>query len=135
MTINSLTSVSLKPAILLVSLTRDARTTEAVLSVRRFAVSILSARQEHIARRFARAGEDHFAGLPLAYGEHAVPVVPAALAHLECQVLGAQGVGDHRVIFGLVTGVCQRSGDPLTFLRGRFGDFTGRDEDVPLWFF
>jgi flavin reductase (DIM6/NTAB) family NADH-FMN oxidoreductase RutF len=95
----------------------------------------LAARQEHIARRFARAGEDHFAGLPLAYEEHAVPVVPAALGHLECQVLGAQPVGDHRVVFGLVTRVCRRVGDPLVFLRGRFGDFTGRDEDAPQWFF
>lgn len=134
MTVNSLTSVSLDPPVLLVSLTTGARTTESVLSTRRFAVSVLSARQEHIAQRFARAGQDHFAGLPLAFGDHAVPVVPDALAHLDCAVAHVTTHGDHRVVFGQVLQVCQRSGRPLLFHAGRFGDFSDRKSADPLWF-
>src|SRR5579875_1081443 len=84
MTLNSLTSVSLEPPTLLVCLARGGRTTKAVVDAERFAISVLSARQEPIARSFARHGEEHFSGLPLAFGCHDVPVVPAALVHLEC---------------------------------------------------
>ncbi|MFC9839347.1 flavin reductase family protein [Rhodococcus sp. NPDC127530] len=51
MTISSMASISLDPAILLVSLTHGSHTTDAVDNGGRFAVSILGARQEAIARR------------------------------------------------------------------------------------
>lgn len=135
MTVNSLTSVSLEPPLLLVCLTTGARTTAAVVSEGRFAVNILSARQEKIALRFARRGEDHFAGLPLTYGAHGIPVVPDALAHLECTVERHFQAGDHDVVFGAVQRVCDRAGTPLAFLGGRFCDLMERGEEPVTWFF
>lgn len=135
MTVNSLTSVSLEPPVLLVCLTAHARSTTAVLTAGRFAVSVLSARQEPLARRFAVRGADHFDGLPLEYGEHAVPVVPDALAHLECTILRTLDVGDHVVVFGAVERVCHRDGAPLAFHGGRFGEFTPSGEERVSWFF
>jgi flavin reductase (DIM6/NTAB) family NADH-FMN oxidoreductase RutF len=135
MTVNSLTSVSLEPPLLLVCLTTGARTTNAVVKDGRFAVSILGARQEKIALRFARQGEDHFAGLPLSYGEHPIPVVPDALAHLECTVDRHLDAGDHVVVFGRVGRVCDRAGAPLAFLGGRFSDLTERGQEPEHWFF
>ena len=134
MTANSLTSVSLEPPTLLVSLTEGARTTESVVAAGTFAVSVLSAGQDHVAQRFARAGQDHFAGLPLDLGGHEVPVVPDALLHLVCSVTEVVAVGDHRVIFGEVRQMCQRDGRPLVFHAGRFGDFGRRDAADELWF-
>ncbi|MFF2654343.1 flavin reductase family protein [Streptomyces sp. NPDC058045] len=134
MTLNSLTSVSLDPPLLLVCFNEGARTAEAVREAGRFAVSILSARQEPIARRFARRGEDHFAGLPLEFGGHQVPVVPDALAHLECSVDREVVAGDHVVVFGAVDRLCERAGDPLLFVGGRFGDYVDRGEEpLPPW--
>ncbi|WP_067460182.1 flavin reductase family protein [Actinomadura macra] len=135
MTVNSLTSVSLDPPMILVCFGARARTALAVAASGRFAVSILAARQEPIARRFAGRGEDHFAGLPLTYGEHDVPVVPDALAHLECAVDRQVTAGDHVVVFGAVQRTCDRDGLPLAFLGGRFGDFAGRGHEPPAWFF
>ncbi|MFI0404315.1 flavin reductase family protein [Actinomadura sp. 3N508] len=135
MTVNSLTSVSLEPPLLLVCFGAHARTAVAVAESGRFAVSILAARQEPIALRFAGRGEDHFAGLPLTYGEHDVPVVPDALAHLECTVDRRVEAGDHVVVFGAVRRTCDRDGPPLAFLGGRFGDFTGRGHQPQSWFF
>jgi flavin reductase (DIM6/NTAB) family NADH-FMN oxidoreductase RutF len=135
MTVNSLTSVSLEPPLLLVCLTTGARTTDAVISDGRFAVNILGARQEEIALRFARRGADHFAGLPLSYGEHRIPVVPEALAHLECTVDRHLEAGDHVVVFGRVERVCERAGAPLAFLGGRFSDLTERGQEPEHWFF
>jgi flavin reductase (DIM6/NTAB) family NADH-FMN oxidoreductase RutF len=134
MTVNSLTSVSLTPPLLLVCLTTGARTTDAVVNAGRFAVNILSARQEEIALRFARRGADHFQGLELTYGDHAVPVVPDALAHLECAVERHFDAGDHLVVIGQVDRVCDREGEPLAFRGGRFADLTERGHEPELWF-
>lgn len=120
MTVNSLTSVSLDPPLLLVSLTLGARTTGSVRASGRFAVSILSARQEKIAVRFARRGEEHFAGLPLEVGELGLPVVPDALAQLECVVEQEVAAGDHVVVIGRVLRAADRDGHALGFLGGRF---------------
>jgi flavin reductase (DIM6/NTAB) family NADH-FMN oxidoreductase RutF len=135
MTVNSLTSVSLDPPVLLVCLAGVARSTDAVLAAGRFAVSVLSARQRDLALRFAVNGADHFAGLPLVYGCHAVPVVPEALAHLECLTSDTRSVGDHVVVFGEVERVCYSDGAPLAFHGGRFGSFTEQGEDPVPWFF
>jgi flavin reductase (DIM6/NTAB) family NADH-FMN oxidoreductase RutF len=135
MTVNSLTSVSLDPPVLLVCLAGAARSTDAVLAAGRFAVSVLSARQRDLAVRFAVNGADHFAGLPLVYGRHAVPVVPEALAHLECSTSDTRRVGDHFVVFGEVKRVCYSDGAPLAFHGGRFGRFTAHGEDPVSWFF
>jgi len=135
MTVNSLTSVSLDPPMLLVCFTAGARTATAAIDTARFAVSILATRQEPIARRFATRGDDHFAGLPLTYGDHQIPVVPDALAHLECTVEQHLTAGDHVVVLGAVHRTCDRDGQPLAFLSGRFGDYTDRGHEPIPWFF
>ncbi|WP_326566170.1 flavin reductase family protein [Amycolatopsis rhabdoformis] len=135
MTVNSLTSVSLEPPLLLVCLTTGARTTDAVVEARRFAVNVLSTRQEQLALRFARRGEDHFEGLGVTQGLHEIPVVPDALVHLECTVVRVMTAGDHEVVLGEVGRICQREGKPLGFLGGRFSDVVDRGHEVVPWFF
>ncbi|NBE50141.1 flavin reductase family protein [Streptomyces boluensis] len=135
MTVNSLTSVSLQPPLLLVCLTTGARTTEAVTSSGRFAVNILSARQEHLAMRFAKRGADHFQGLDVIHGRHQVPVIPDAFAHLECAVERHFTAGDHIVVIGEVLDVCERDGAPLGFLGGKFSDIAERGHEPVQWFF
>lgn len=135
MTVNSLTSVSLDPPLILVSLMSGARTTDAVERSGQFAVSILSERQEEIALRFSRRAENHFHGLTLEYGRHALPVVPGALAHVECSVTHTLPAGDHAVFLGAVRETCDRNGSPLGFHGGRFGVFVGHGDSVAPWFF
>lgn len=135
MTVNSLTSVSLDPPLLLVSLTEDARTTSTMRTAGRFAVSVVSSRQEEIARRFAKSGVDHFAGLPLEYGYHDVPVIPAALAHLECVTEQEVAAGDHVLFLGRIVSTCARDGKPLTFYAGSFGELSVGDHGPIDWFF
>lgn len=135
MTVNSLTSVSLHPPLLLVSLAGNARTTESVQEAGRFAISVVASRQEQIARRFAQQGEDHFAGLPLEYGTHEVPVVPDALAHLECATEREIPAGDHVLFLGSIVASCEREGAPLAFYSGQFGEFTAGNYGRVDWFF
>lgn len=135
MTVNSLTSVSLDPPLLLVCFHHGARSAEAVTSAGRFAVNILASRQQPIALRFAQRGEDHFAGLGLEYDGHRVPVVPGALAHLDCDVERVVEAGDHTIVFGTVVDVCSREGEALGFHGGRFADVTPHGREPEHWFF
>lgn len=133
MTVNSLTSVALDPPLVLVCLTTGARTTTAVEATGRFAISILSARQERIAARFARRGEQHFDGLPVAFGPLGTPVVPDALAQLECAVENPVPAGDHLVLIGRVLRAEFRPGEPLAFFGGRFCAVTDSPGDRHWW--
>ncbi|QBJ97481.1 flavin reductase [Rhodococcus sp. ABRD24] len=135
MTISSLTSISLEPAILLVSLTQGSRTTTAVDQTGAFAVSILGSRQEALARRFATRGGARFEDLPFDLGRAGLPMIKDALAQLECTVHAAHDVGDHRVFYGEVTDMRWRDGNGLAFYSGRFGDFLDFGHDEVPWLF
>jgi flavin reductase (DIM6/NTAB) family NADH-FMN oxidoreductase RutF len=135
MTVNSLTSVSLDPPLLLVCFNHGARSAEAVVSSGRFVVNVLSQRQQGIALRFAQRGEDHFAGLDLRYDGHRVPVVPDALAHLECDVARVVEAGDHTIVFGAVLEAHTHNGAPLGFYAGKFSDIHPHGQETEHWFF
>lgn len=136
MTISSLTSISLDPAILMISLTEGSRTTDMVAGTGRFAVSILSSRQEAVARHFATRGGARFESCECDRGDtYGLPLIKDALVQAECHVHSWHDVGDHRVFFGQVDSLRYRDGTGLVFYSGRFGDFRdfGHDE-MPWWF-
>jgi flavin reductase (DIM6/NTAB) family NADH-FMN oxidoreductase RutF len=136
MTVNSLTSVSLDPPLLLVCLTTGARTTDAVVGAGRFVVNILAARQEQLALRFARRGEEHFAGLDADQADngHDLPVVPGAVVHADCTVDQVVTAGDHVVVFGRVEALCRSDATPLGFHGGRFAEVRPHGAEHDLWF-
>ena len=135
MTINSLTSVSVDPCVLLVSLTVGTRTSNALDASGRFAVSILGVRQEAIARRFATRGGARFDGIEHEVTDSGIPVVQGALVHADCRVCHTSDVGDHRVYFGEVRSLRDRAGTGLAFHSGRFGEFRDLGHaEIPWWF-
>ena len=126
MTANSFTSVSLDPPLILVSVDLRARMHHALGATGLFAVSVLSADQEDIARFFADktraqgvAEFDSVAWLPGRYT--GVPLIAGALATFECEVWRTYDGGDHSIFVGRLLSVDWRSDDEaLLFLNGRF---------------
>ncbi|WP_406813498.1 flavin reductase family protein [Mycobacterium sp. M23085] len=135
MTIGSLTSISLEPPILMISLTHGSRTTDAVTNTGRFAISILGSRQEAVARHFATRGGARFENIDCEYGSYGLPMIKGALVQGECSMHSSYDIGDHRVFFGAVENLRYRDGTGLTFNCGRFGDFHdfGHNE-LPWWY-
>lgn len=114
-TVNSFTSVSLDPPLVLVSIQRTA-SSHALLAGRPFTVNILGAEQQSIAM--------HFAGRPNAEpnwldGSYA-PRLAGALSHFECTPWAEYDGGDHTLFLGRVEDFDYRSGDALGFADGRF---------------
>jgi flavin reductase (DIM6/NTAB) family NADH-FMN oxidoreductase RutF len=98
-TVNSLTSVSLTPPLVLICLARYLRIHAAIAATGHFAVNLLAADQEELSRRFAgqRPCPDPFAGLSVRPGRTGSPLLPGGLGHLECRVVAAHPGGDHTI--------------------------------------
>lgn len=120
MTVNSLTSVSLQPRLLLWCLGDQSERYGVFAEAEHWGVTILGAGADGSARRFARAEtetiEPHevetFAG---------VSVLRDGVAHFACRTRERHIAGDHLIIIGEVLDFRARSGAALTFFRGRYG--------------
>jgi flavin reductase (DIM6/NTAB) family NADH-FMN oxidoreductase RutF len=119
-TVTAFASVSADPPIVLVSLGSAGATTRAIMSSRRFGVSILAADQLAIARYGSARGATKFLE-PFAdpdTGRSASPIVAGALAHLDCELSEHLQIADHTVLFGRVRAArAPREGTPLVYHR------------------
>jgi flavin reductase (DIM6/NTAB) family NADH-FMN oxidoreductase RutF len=121
-TANAVTSVSLRPPLILVSLRHESETLAALLRANHFAVNVLHEGQESLAAGFAR--RDARAGRVVRWSRRngGAPVIEGALATLECGVHDLADGGDHRLVVGRVAAV-EHPDDhvpPLLFYRGSY---------------
>ncbi len=127
MTLNSFTSVSLEPLLVLVSLAHGSRTLEAVRGSGRFAISFLHRGQRQVALDFATRGGE-FPERHVRRTRFGFYAVREALAEMYCDVEQRVTAGDHDLVIGLVREFIATRGEPLVFHGGQFG---GVDPDVP----
>lgn len=126
MTANSFTSVSLRPALILVCVLREAAMHKVILDTESFAVSMLSAHQEEVARHFANhhrpRGEEEFEVIDSTPGKHTgAPLLTDALAWLECRLAAVYDGGDHSIFLGEVLDMGHGpDSDALLFYSGNF---------------
>jgi len=126
-TVNSFTSVSLEPMLLLVCLTTASRTRAEIMRSRVFNINLLSEGQEHISRLFAKAQEDSkwFDELGCSEGTQGAPLIPGCLAHIECSLTTTHDAGDHTILIAEVQHAFIAMEDrPLLFFRGKYGRMT-----------
>lgn len=126
MTANAFCSVSLDPPLVLCCVSRKARLHKSVLTEGCFAVSVLCVEQEKVARHFADRSRPHgweqFASVPWTPGPcTGAPLLTAALAWLECEVVEEVVAGDHTVFVGrVIEAVTGGRGAALLFHGGAF---------------
>jgi flavin reductase (DIM6/NTAB) family NADH-FMN oxidoreductase RutF len=127
MTATAFLSVSLEPPLVLVSVRVGSRMDELLEQQPRWAVSVLSESQRHIAGRFAMRGRISdrllFEDVPYYRGEESgAPILGGALAILECETEQRVVAGDHVLLVGRVLSARTPSaeGGPLTYFRGRY---------------
>lgn len=122
LTVNSFTSVSLHPPLVLVCIGRDSTCFEAFDDRRGFVVHVLAADQEDLAVRFAAKGVDRFAGVAWERGAHGLPVLAGCLARFECAPFSTFEGGDHLIFVGRVERleVGPKDRAALGYHRGRY---------------
>lgn len=119
-TVNSFSSVSLDPPMILWSLDKKSFSLPAFQAAPRFAVHVLDEHQEALSNAFARASGDKFSGLEIQYGLGGVPLLPHCTALFECTTAHLYDGGDHLIIVGHVERFEAGERPPLVFHRGRY---------------
>jgi flavin reductase (DIM6/NTAB) family NADH-FMN oxidoreductase RutF len=120
LTVNSFASLSLAPPLVLVCIDHEASLHPAMTACSHFAINILSAGQEALARRFAAPETDRFEGVGFTRGVCGAPILDDVLAYLECRAARAVPGGDHTIFIGEVEHAETRAAAPLLFYRGGY---------------
>lgn len=120
LTVNSFSSVSLAPALILWSLARSSPNLEDFRAAGHFAVHILGHDQHEISSHFARPAPDKFLAVPHHRGPAGLPLLDNALATLVCRNRVQHDGGDHLIFLGEIEHYRQGHGEPLVFHGGRY---------------
>ena len=122
LTVNSLTSLSLEPPLVMWNLQKSSDTYKDWRDADFFGVSMLRTGQGHLARRFALRGQHGFEKGELVGGDSACPLLADCLATLECRIHGRYEEGDHVIIIGEVDRMASNTDSaPLIFHKGVYG--------------
>lgn len=120
LTVNSFTSVSLEPPLILICLGHRVTVIEAFRAARHFGVSVLAENQRELSERFARKGHDRFTGVEWHCGATGAPLLNGVLAAIECEVHQRFTAGDHDIFVGRMLRAQVRDGAPLIYYASRY---------------
>lgn len=117
MTINSFTSLSLDPPLIMVALQGHTHTHDLVKETGEFGVTILAEDQRDLSLRFARHEvEDRFAGVETEALGLSAPHIQGGLAWFDCRVRQSHEVGKNTLFIAEVEAVrVFRAGRPLVY--------------------
>jgi 4-hydroxyphenylacetate 3-hydroxylase, reductase component len=120
-TVNSFTSVSLDPPLVLWCMDRRSYRHEIFARASGFTVSILGTGHKEVSSRLARPGEHSLGGIALLPTELGPPALADSLAVFECTTDKMLDGGDHTIFLGRVLRFSRPSESaPLVFFRGRY---------------
>ncbi len=122
-TVNSFTSVSLEPPLVLWCIDRRSRRYPYFAEAPAFTVSILASGHKAVSARLAGQGEHSLDGIALVPTELGPPGLADSLAILECARESVQDAGDHAIVIGRVLKFSRNDGvgAPLVYFAGRYG--------------
>jgi flavin reductase (DIM6/NTAB) family NADH-FMN oxidoreductase RutF len=120
MTASSFASVSLDPALILVSLEKNSKTRELILRSGSFGVNVLAQSQEDIARSFALRGDKDFSDWAHHIHTSGALFLDGALAAMACRTHQVVEGGDHDVFIAEVIATEAASGAPLMYYDGGY---------------
>jgi flavin reductase (DIM6/NTAB) family NADH-FMN oxidoreductase RutF len=134
LTVNSFTSVSLDPPLILVALARTISSFEIFERATHFAVSLLRDDQRHVSAAFAKSDLAKWQGGHHKKGNLA-PIIHPNLAAFECETFARYDGGDHRLLLGRVITIeaKQEHGPrPLLYFRGQYRELSDEAEQAPF---
>ena len=121
LTVNSFTSVSLDPPLLLVCIAKEAASAAALIAAPNFAINVLQTGQQPASIRFSTRDQDRFGATPWSCGEAGAPILKDSLGVFECERFAVYDGGDHHILVGQVIKASFDGGlDPLLYFRGKY---------------
>lgn len=123
LTMNAVTSLSLNPPLFIVCVDNGSDTLAPMRESRVFCINVLSSTQQDLANRFAKKGDEKFAGVGHTRSTTGAPVLDGALLSIECVVTDIVAGGDHQIMCGEVHRVVTNDAvgvEPLLYFGGRY---------------
>jgi 3-hydroxy-9,10-secoandrosta-1,3,5(10)-triene-9,17-dione monooxygenase reductase component len=120
-TASAVGALSLRPMLILVCLDRGSRTLRSVEQAGRFAVDVLAADQEEVARQFSTKLDEEAKWEGIAFEERdGVPALAGSVLWISCELEDVLIGGDHVILTGAVADLDSRGGEPLIHYRGDY---------------
>ncbi len=119
-TANSFSSVSLDPALLLVSIAKSSRNYVRFVGGKGFAINVLSEHQKEVSNTFARPVENRFSTVTWQPGPNGAPILTGAAAWFDCSLHQVVEAGDHAILIGKVEAFEASSRAGLGYYRGSY---------------
>jgi flavin reductase (DIM6/NTAB) family NADH-FMN oxidoreductase RutF len=113
--VNSFTSISLDPPLVLVSIDLRHAILGHFLACPWFAVNVLAEHQENLSHRFASVSENRFIDVDWQSGASGMPLLSGVLGQFECATVRHIEIGDHAVLIGEVRRATHTEGNPLLY--------------------
>jgi len=121
LTVNSFSSLSLTPPLVLWSLQKTSDTMDAFAAATHYCVNILAQDQRALSGRFAKKGEHALAEDDAIAGPSGLPVLKGCLASFECEIDARHDGGDHIILVGRVLEMqVSEGGRPLVYFEGGY---------------
>lgn len=114
-TINSFTSVSLQPPMVLWCLETRASLYAAFMAAPSYAVSVLGSEQQAVSTRFATPKQHGMTDDQIERRTTGAPLLKGRLAGFDCTVAARHVAGDHVILIGEVVSFDSRDGTPLLY--------------------
>ena len=130
MTVNSFSSVSLDPPLVLWTQSLFAPSLRAFEDTSCFAVNVLGHEHRDLAMRFATSSRDKFDGVGYSLSSLGLPLLDGAAAHFECRTENRFEGGDHVIILGRVERYRYERKPTLLFCHGRYHRAHPLDENL-----
>jgi flavin reductase (DIM6/NTAB) family NADH-FMN oxidoreductase RutF len=128
MTVNSFTSISLIPPLIMVSMEQTTRTHRLTLDDGRFAVAILREDQKDLSEIFAGRTSDEdnrFKGVEKEFSPSGIPVPTGTLAVFDCTVERTINAGTHTLFIARVKHIqISAGGPPLLYFNRDYHKFS-----------
>ena len=119
-TANSFASVSLDPALLLVSIAKTSSNYDNFANASHFAINILAEEQKDVSNTFARPSDDRFAHLAWRKSACQNPLIDQVSAWFDCTTYQIVDAGDHAVLIGRVENFSSTGFAGLGYYRGGY---------------
>lgn len=120
LTINSFTSVSLDPPLILICIDFRAAILPRFLHSKHFGLSFLNESQVDLSHQFSKKTDNRFDGVPWKAGETGAPLIEATLATMECATEQILDGGDHTIFLARVLRAQVGPGKPLLYFKSRY---------------
>jgi flavin reductase (DIM6/NTAB) family NADH-FMN oxidoreductase RutF len=121
LTINSFSSVSLSPPLILWSLDKGSDTMPVFDAATSFTVNVLGDDAKEMSQRLSRKGHHRLHPGEWTPGATGAPVLASAIAHFDCVGTARHDGGDHVILVGEVKAHAHKNGaHPLLYYRGRY---------------